>query len=61
MCIRDRSWFRRDPRIHWVPAHAPDVVTRVLDVLARADRADPADPGGTGGHEDAGGGPRAGG
>lgn len=58
---RQRSWFRRDPRIHWVPADAPDVVTRVLDVLARADRVDQADPGGTGGHEDAGDGPRAGG
>jgi tRNA dimethylallyltransferase len=30
---RQRSWFRRDPRIHWVDAAAPDLVDRVLAVL----------------------------
>ena len=27
---RQRSWFRRDPRIHWVDAAAPDLLDQVL-------------------------------
>ncbi|HUZ23047.1 MAG TPA: tRNA (adenosine(37)-N6)-dimethylallyltransferase MiaA [Streptosporangiaceae bacterium] len=32
---RQESWFRRDPRIRWLPAGDPDAVTRALAVLAR--------------------------
>ncbi len=28
---RQQRWFRRDPRITWFPAEAPDLVDRVLD------------------------------
>ena len=28
---RQRSWFRRDPRIRWLDAAAPDLVVRALD------------------------------
>jgi len=31
---RQRSWFRRDRRIHWLDAAAPDLVDRALAVLA---------------------------
>lgn len=27
---RQRSWFRRDPRVHWLDAAAPDVVEQAL-------------------------------
>lgn len=27
---RQRSWFRRDPRVHWLDANAPDLLTRAL-------------------------------
>ncbi len=27
---RQRSWFRADPRIHWLPASAPDLLDRAL-------------------------------
>lgn len=30
---RQRSWFRRDPRIEWLDASAPDVVDRALDLV----------------------------
>jgi tRNA dimethylallyltransferase len=30
---RQESWFRRDPRIHWIPSSAPDAVTAALDVI----------------------------
>ena len=31
---RQRSWFRRDPAIHWLDAAGPDLVDRCLAVLA---------------------------
>jgi len=31
---RQRSWFRRDPSIHWLDAALPDLVDRCLAVLA---------------------------
>jgi tRNA dimethylallyltransferase len=30
---RQRSWFRRDPRIHWLDAGAPDLLARALDTV----------------------------
>jgi len=30
---RQRSWFRRDPRVRWLDAGAPDLVTRALDCV----------------------------
>ena len=27
---RQRSWFRRDPRIRWLDADAPDLLARAL-------------------------------
>jgi tRNA dimethylallyltransferase len=33
---RQESWFRRDARIIWLPADAPDLVDRSLDVLRSA-------------------------
>ncbi|MFL6100966.1 MAG: tRNA (adenosine(37)-N6)-dimethylallyltransferase MiaA [Actinomycetales bacterium] len=30
---RQESWFRRDPRIVWLPADAPDLVDRAIEVL----------------------------
>lgn len=30
---RQLSWFRADPRVHWVPADAPDLLDRVLAVV----------------------------
>jgi len=27
---RQESWFRRDPRVHWIPYDAPDLVERAL-------------------------------
>jgi tRNA dimethylallyltransferase len=32
---RQESWFRRDRRITWLPADAPDLVDRTLDVVRR--------------------------
>lgn len=32
---RQRSWFRRDPRIFWVDASAPDVVEQVIQYVRR--------------------------
>jgi tRNA dimethylallyltransferase len=31
---RQESWFRRDPRISWVPHDAPDLVARVVDLAS---------------------------
>ncbi|MBK5216852.1 MAG: tRNA (adenosine(37)-N6)-dimethylallyltransferase MiaA [Propionibacteriales bacterium] len=31
---RQDSWFRKDPRIHWLPYDADDLVARALQVLA---------------------------
>ena len=33
---RQRSWFRRDARVHWVDASRPDLVGHVLDLHERA-------------------------
>jgi tRNA dimethylallyltransferase len=33
---RQESWFRRDDRIVWLPATAPDLLTRALTVVERA-------------------------
>lgn len=33
---RQESWFRRDPRVHWLPYDAPDLLTRALDLVAAA-------------------------
>ncbi len=33
---RQRSWFRRDPRIHWLPGGAEDVLDRARALLSRA-------------------------
>ncbi|MCG5211854.1 tRNA (adenosine(37)-N6)-dimethylallyltransferase MiaA [Streptosporangium sp. KLBMP 9127] len=30
---RQESWFRRDPRVHWLPQDAPDLLDRALDKL----------------------------
>lgn len=30
---RQESWFRPDPRIHWLPAGAPDLLDRALRVI----------------------------
>lgn len=32
---RQRSWFRRDPRIHWVDAWAEDAVEQVVELARR--------------------------
>ena len=31
---RQETWFRADPRVHWVDALAPDVVAQALAVVA---------------------------
>jgi tRNA dimethylallyltransferase len=33
---RQESWFRRDPRVHWVPYDAPDLVERALAIRSAA-------------------------
>ena len=30
---RQESWFRRDPRIHWLPYDAPDLLSRALHLI----------------------------
>jgi tRNA dimethylallyltransferase len=30
---RQESWFRRDPRVHWLPYDAPDLVDRALELV----------------------------
>jgi tRNA dimethylallyltransferase len=32
---RQESWFRRDPRVHWLPYDAPDLVERALELVHR--------------------------
>jgi tRNA dimethylallyltransferase len=32
---RQRAWFRRDPRIHWFDAAAPDVLEQITDTVRR--------------------------
>ncbi|WP_245715061.1 tRNA (adenosine(37)-N6)-dimethylallyltransferase MiaA [Micromonospora inyonensis] len=34
---RQRSWFRRDPRVHWLDATAPDLVDVALRVVRAAE------------------------
>jgi tRNA dimethylallyltransferase len=31
---RQESWFRRDPRIHWLPFDAPDLLDQALAAIA---------------------------
>lgn len=33
---RQESWFRRDPRVHWLPAGAPDLCVRALALIDAA-------------------------
>lgn len=33
---RQETWFRADPRVHWLEAPAPDLADRALDVLEAA-------------------------
>lgn len=41
---RQRSWFRRDPRVHWLPADRPDLPEQALArAAAPADRAEAVD------------------
>lgn len=42
---RQETWFKRDPRINWLPVGAPDLLERALETIAAADAA----------HEDDGG------
>ncbi|MFD0686570.1 tRNA (adenosine(37)-N6)-dimethylallyltransferase MiaA [Actinomadura fibrosa] len=30
---RQESWFRRDPRVHWLPYDAPDLAERAMDLV----------------------------
>ncbi len=32
---RQDSWFRRDPRVRWLPHDAPDLLDRALDMVVR--------------------------
>jgi tRNA dimethylallyltransferase len=36
---RQRSWFRRDPRIHWLDGTAPDLVPAALRLVAGTEQA----------------------
>ncbi len=45
---RQRSWFRRDPRIHWLDAAAPDLVAQALTAVAAGPAAGVAGRGGEG-------------
>ena len=35
---RQESWFRRDPRVRWLPYDAPDLVERALETVRRTAR-----------------------
>lgn len=35
---RQMGWFGRDPRVHWLEATSPDLLTRALDLVDLADR-----------------------
>jgi len=41
---RQMTWFGRDPRVHWLPADADDLVERALALVAAADAGRLADP-----------------
>ena len=43
---RQMTWFGRDPRVHWLPADAADLVDRALAVVAAADAGRLPDPSG---------------
>ena len=34
---RQETWFRADPRVHWLPADAPDLVDRALEAVVRGE------------------------
>jgi tRNA dimethylallyltransferase len=36
---RQLTWFRADPRVHWLDAQAPDLVRQALEVVDEADAA----------------------
>ncbi len=42
---RQESWFRRDPRVRWLPHDAPDLVERSLTQVERALSVAPEEPG----------------
>lgn len=42
---RQESWFRRDPRVRWLPYDAPDLADRTLTLVDRALSGSWADPG----------------
>lgn len=42
---RQEAWFRRDPRVTWVPADASDLLQQVLALVSAADAAVLAAPG----------------
>jgi tRNA dimethylallyltransferase len=34
---RQRSWFRRDPRVHWLDAADPETARKALDLARRGE------------------------
>lgn len=36
---RQETWFKRDPRIHWLAADAPDLFEQALDIITAAQEA----------------------
>ena len=43
---KQMGWFGRDARVHWLPASAPDLITRALDLIARAESGELTDSAG---------------
>ncbi|MCL2090668.1 MAG: tRNA (adenosine(37)-N6)-dimethylallyltransferase MiaA [Micrococcales bacterium] len=41
---KQMGWFGRDPRVHWLPADAPDLLDQALTLVAQADAGQLADP-----------------
>ena len=41
---KQMGWFGRDPRVHWLPADAPDLLDRALALVAQADAGQLAAP-----------------
>lgn len=41
---KQMGWFGRDPRVHWLPADAPDLLARALALVAQADGGRLAEP-----------------
>ncbi len=41
---KQMGWFGRDPRVHWLPADAPDLEDRALALVAQADAGQLAEP-----------------